>query len=266
MARIAPVFNPVGLREKPANFAFQPCDGCDASAPLRLCVKLRCRGSTTKKPAPSAGSGAGGFPALFLLRQWPHHHGEIATLQTIGHPLELGNVLEIRSNPAEQLEAILGTAHLAHPKHDGDLDMLALIEELARPPCLGVEIVDVDVGSVLDLFDLDMVLLLLGLARLLLLLEAEAPVVHDLADDGARVGGDFNEVQTLVAGHPQSLVDGDNADLFTISADEADRREPDSFIDAHLGCFRIFSKRELADDSPPLFLGCLHSRPNTRPD
>ncbi len=116
---------------------------------------------------------------------------------------------------------------------------------------LGIEIVDVDVGAVLDLFDVDLGLLLFGLARFLFLLEAEPPVIHDLADDGTRGGGDFHQIQTLL-GHFQSLIDGQNAYLFTISADQADRRKPDSFIDAHLGCFRIVSERELADDLPPL--------------
>ena len=63
--------------------------------------------------------------------------------------------------------------------------MFALIEELAGTPSLGFKIVDVDVGSVFDLFELDLMLLLLGLTSLLFLLEAEAPLVHDLADDGA---------------------------------------------------------------------------------
>ena len=73
-------------------------------------------------------------------------------------------------------------------------------------------------------------------------------------------------VETLFAGQFQSLIDGENTNLFTIRADQADRCEPDSFIDTHLGCFWIVSERELADDLPPLFLGCLRSRPKTRPD
>ena len=163
------------------------------------------------------------------------------------------------------LVAVLGSPHLTHPEHDRDLDVLALVEELARLPGLGFEIVNVDVGPVLDLFDLDLMLLLLRLARLLLLLEAEAPIIHDLADDGAGVRGHLDQVEPLLPGHVEGLVDGHDADLLAVGADEADRRKPNSFIDAHLGCIWIFSKRELADDLPPLSSGCPNSRPTFRP-
>ena len=200
-----------------------------------------------------------------LLLERPQHHRQVTTLETIGHLFELGNILEVRGYPPKEFETVLRTTHFAHAKHDGHLDVFALTEELAGPIRFGVEIVDVDVGPVLDLFEFDLVLLLLGLTRLLLLLEAEAPIVHDLADDGSGVGGNLYEIEPHITSHSQGLVDGDDTDLFAIGADEADRREPDSFIDSHLGCFRIVSERELADDLPPLFLGCLRTRPNLRP-
>jgi len=80
----------------------------------------------------------------------------------------------------------------------------------------------VDRRTVLDLLDLDRVLLLACRPRLLLLLEPEAPEVHDAADDGAGVGGDFDEVESAFLRHAQRVFNGDDADLATFLVDQAD--------------------------------------------
>jgi hypothetical protein len=54
----------------------------------------------------------------------------------------LATSCQVFGHPAEDVEAVFGPPHLAHAEHDGDLDVLALVEELARPPGLGIEVVD----------------------------------------------------------------------------------------------------------------------------
>jgi hypothetical protein len=135
------------------------------------------------------------------------------------------------------------------------LNVLALVEELAGAARLGLEVVDVDVGPVLDLFEVNLVLLLLGLARLLLLLVAKAPVVHDLAHDRPRVRGHLDEVEALLACALERLVDRDNPNLVAFVVDESNRRESNPFIDAHLGRIRVVTKRVLPNDQPPLVPG-----------
>jgi hypothetical protein len=114
------------------------------------------------------------------------------------------------------------------------------------------EIVDVDVGSVFDLFDVNLVLLSLGFPGFFLLLVAETPVIHDLAHDGPRTGCDLDEIETLLPGEREGLFNRHHSDLISFVVNQAHRREPDPFIDSHLRCFGVLTKRELSDGRPPL--------------
>ena len=118
------------------------------------------------------------------LLEGAQHHGQVTTLELGRHPVDVGHDTELVGHPLQQVEPILRSPHFPHAEHDGDLDVLALLEELPGTPGFGFEIVDVDVGSELDLFDVDLMLLLLGFAGFLFLLVPEAPVVHDLTHNG----------------------------------------------------------------------------------
>jgi hypothetical protein len=56
---------------------------------------------------------------------------------------------------------------------------------------------------------------LLGLALLLLLRVLELPVVHDLADGWLGERADLDEVEPVLLGHPQRLLDRQDAELLT---------------------------------------------------
>ena len=187
------------IRVDPRN----PCPICDGVMALRLCasaLKLRC------------------FPNSCADRRQKTRaeRGSDALLTSIEPTFLRGLITMVRSRPSRRsgiFSSLATSSSSAATRRSSSkpfsgrrisrmrnmmvtLTCLPCVEELARSIRFGVEIMDVDVGSVLDLFDVDLVLLLLGLARLLLLLEAEAPVVHDLADDGTRVGGDLDEIET----------------------------------------------------------------------
>ena len=70
---------------------------------------------------------------------------------------------------------------------------------------LEVVVVDADLGPELDLLDLDLLLVLLGLVILLVLLVQELAVVRDLADRRVGRGRDLDEVEAPVAGQLDGL-------------------------------------------------------------
>ena len=70
-----------------------------------------------------------------------HDRAQAASSRAAFHG-ELGDVLEVFSDPPQKVKAVFRPAHLAHPEHDGHLDVLALIEEFAGTPCLGLEVMD----------------------------------------------------------------------------------------------------------------------------
>ena len=82
------------------------------------------------------------------------------------------------------------------------LTLLPSSEEPAGVARLRLEVVILDPGPVLDFLELDHVLLLLRLARLLGLLELELPVVHDADDGRPRRGRDFDQIQPCSFGQP----------------------------------------------------------------
>jgi hypothetical protein len=100
---------------------------------------------------------------------------------------------------------------------------------------LEVEVVLVDAGAELHLLDDDDLLLLLRFAFLLLFLEEELAVVHDLAHRRVRRRRDLDEIEILLPGHFLGLGDGDDADLRSIRADEAHLGMADQVVDAVLG-------------------------------
>src|SRR6185295_11357632 len=76
------------------------------------------------------------------------------------------------------------------------------------------------------------------LARLLRVLEAVLPPVHDADDDGARFRRDLDEIQAGFVGDASSFFEGNDADLLSTGADETDGTEadlivhPDFFVDS----------------------------------
>src|SRR5512136_2502894 len=92
-----------------------------------------------------------------------------------------GQVLNIAEDPVEHLVAELRLLLLAAAEHDGDLDLVAFPEEPLDVLHLEVVVVDADLGPELDLFDLDLLLVLLGFVVLLVLLVQEVAVIRDLS-------------------------------------------------------------------------------------
>jgi hypothetical protein len=85
----------------------------------------------------------------------------------------------------------------------------------------------VDVGTHLDLFDLDDLLVLTCLCGLLLVGIFQLAQIEDLADGRIRIGGNFDEVEAGLLGEKQCVIYGDIAAVVAVGIDELDAGDPD---------------------------------------
>lgn len=121
-------------------------------------------------------------------------------------------------------------------EEDVDFDFVAFFEEADGVVEFELEVVVVGLRAKAYFFDYD--LAGLGFHLLLLFLEfvGELLVVDDFANGRLCIGGDFDEVETLVVGHLEgdaSVVDG----RFDAFADDANGRCGDELVDAVVGLF-----------------------------
>ena len=96
---------------------------------------------------------------------------------------------------------------------------------------LHVVVVIVDAGTHLDLFDLDDLLMLAGLGRLLLLLILVFAEVEDLADRRLGVGRDLDEIESRLYGPGQGIDFGHDADVLSRLVNQSYFAGPDCVVD-----------------------------------
>ena len=96
---------------------------------------------------------------------------------------------------------------------------------------LGRVVVLGDLGPELDLADVDLRLVLLGLLDLLGLLVLVLRVVQDAADGRLGLGGDLDEVELLALRVAQRLLGRHDADLLAGLVDEPDLGNADALVD-----------------------------------
>ena len=113
-------------------------------------------------------------------------------------------------------------------------------------PFFVVVVVNPDLRSELDLLDLDLRLVLPRELRLLLLLVAVLPVVHDPGHRRIRLGRDLDEIEVLRVRVLASLVRLLDPELLPLLVDEPDTRDADRVVDA---CLRLGTARRLPGTS-----------------
>src|SRR5687768_4674571 len=150
----------------------------------------------------------------------------------LGRGLDDAVVADVLGHPIQQSIPQIGARHLPAAELDRGLDLVALVEEAQQVAHLEVVVVVVDVGAELDLLDLEGLLLLPRLLGLLLLLVEELAEVHDAADRRARGRRHLDQVEALLLGQAQRLVDQDDAQLRSIGVDQAHFAGADRFVDA----------------------------------
>lgn len=153
------------------------------------------------------------------LRGEEHEHEPPFELGVLFHVGDFGAALRELD---EQLFTDVGVGHFAAAEADGDLDPVALLQELAGALHFGVEVVGVDAGGHANLFDLYNALVFTVFLVLLHLIEAEFAVVHDLAD--GRIGGrrDLDQIQILFSSQIQGCLAGHDPQLGPVGSDHTE--------------------------------------------
>src|SRR6185312_8203510 len=116
-----------------------------------------------------------------------------------------------------------------------DLDLVPGLEEPHHVTLLGLVVVGVDLRTKLHLLDDHVRLVPTGLTGLLGVLVLELPVVHELADRGARRRGDLDQVEVGLLRQAQRVSRRDDADGLAVGSNEADLGNPDPVVDTKLG-------------------------------
>src|SRR5665647_2743918 len=119
----------------------------------------------------------------------------------------------------------------AAAKHDGDLDLVAGLEEPLDVALLGGVVMRVDLRAELDLLDDRVDLVLAGFPLLDGFLVLELAKVHELGDRRLCHRGHLDEVEVRLGSESQGVFDAYDADLFTIGANQPHFRNPDAVVD-----------------------------------
>ena len=121
--------------------------------------------------------------------------------------------------------------HLAAAEAQGDLHLVAVLEEAVDGARLHFVVVRVDVRPDLDLFQLGRFLLLPGGGLLLALFKAQLAVIEQLDDRNFLVAGNFHKVERGFAGRVQRGSQRHDALLLTFFVDQQHAGGADLVID-----------------------------------
>src|SRR6266536_5901561 len=159
------------------------------------------------------------------------HHDHLAAFE-FRLLLDLGHRREVAADALEQFGAELLVGELSASEAQGDLDLVAFLEEPPDRAHLHVIVVIVDHRPELDLLDLDDLLLFARLGGLLLLLVLEFAVVEDFADRGGLVGDDLDEVQPRFGGDGERVADLNGAVVLAWLSDQLHLANANLIVDA----------------------------------
>ena len=191
----------------------------------------------------AAGPAAGGVVGGGGLRRWGalrvaangvHDHDHRAALEQ-RHALDDAVVLQAVGDLQQQDAAAVRMRELATAEADGDLELVALIEELRSGLDLRLDVVVVDLRRDADLFPGDRALALLRFLRLLLLGVAVLAEVEDARDRRRRVRRDLDEVVAEVLRMRERTLRRDDSELLVVRADQAHGGDADTFVDPQFG-------------------------------
>lgn len=154
----------------------------------------------------------------------------------LGVALDLADHEQFGLDLIEKVAAQVQVSHLATLESQGELHLVAFLEEVAGAVHLNLKIVIADADRVdVDLLEPACARAGAGLILFFLLLIAPFAVIHDSADGRAGLGGNFDQVESGFARHAQGLRGGYDADLFLLVVDEPNRRNADLLIVAKIG-------------------------------
>jgi len=148
----------------------------------------------------------------------------------LGFALGLGKFGEVGFEFFHEGAAEFDVGHFAAAEHDVELNLVAFFEEFFGLVEFGGLVVVVDAhGFNAEFFELSDVSGV-GFLFFFALLVFPLAVVHEAADGGFFVGGDFDEIEAGLARHAQRFKRRDDADLFIGFIDKADGRDANLFV------------------------------------
>ena len=125
-------------------------------------------------------------------------------------------------NPADLIPRHLGMRRLASAEPHLDFDLVAFLEEPPRRPYSDLQIVIIGAWPNPHLLDFRDVLILLGIAGALVLLELELPQIGDAAHGWIGRGRDFDQIKPGFFSPANSFLDRQNPDLSAVRVEDAD--------------------------------------------
>jgi hypothetical protein len=183
-------------------------------------------------------------------------------------PLKLGLCLndcilaELTRKPLENIETEFRMRHLAAAEHDRDLDLGVGRQEAQDVLLLGLVVVNVDLGTELDLLDFDLGLVLARELFLLGLLVLELPVVHNPAHGRVGKRRNLNQVEILLLGDSLGVRHRKDAQLAPINADKSALLGAYALVDPW---FRAAADRQLTSVVSKGLCSCRPSYKNKSP-
>src|SRR5437763_4002174 len=161
------------------------------------------------------------------------HHDHVAAV-LLGGGLHESQLRDLLGEPTQDPEPEFRPALLPTAEHDRYLDLVTGLEEPHHVTLLGLVVVRVDLRPELHFLDDRLLLVASRFPRLECTLVLVLAEVHELAHGRARRRRNFDQVQVYIGGQLKGALQGDDAHLFALRADQPDLTCPDLFVDAWL--------------------------------
>lgn len=149
-----------------------------------------------------------------------------------GSLIDLGH---IRERSLHNLHLVHGQVHvgdLSPFKDKRHLDAVALLQELPRLFHLGLDVVLVRAKADANAFHLVFLRMRALFLKELLLAVLVLAVIHQTADRRVNIGRHLHQIRAGFLGQAERILNGFDAKLLLLAADEANRASPNLFVDA----------------------------------
>jgi len=158
-----------------------------------------------------------------------HRHGFSLELRIC---FDLAHIHQFLCDANHDLSSQLRVCNLASPEHQGDLHLVPITQKFTRVSDLRVEVMFLDSRSEFYFLEFDDMLLFLGLASHLGLLEFVLSEVHDSDDGRTSKWRNFHEIKTELLRSAQCRVNIHDSKLGAVVAYDTKRRKTDLTINA----------------------------------
>lgn len=148
----------------------------------------------------------------------------------LGSRFDFAKLTQGSDHHFHDLVPFFNVSHLASAEQNADLHFILVLQKFFCLAKLGANIFLTSLGPKTNLFRLGVRLPGVLLFVLVVLVLA---VIHDSADRGPLVGGDFHKIQARIASPLESLLCGNDSQLLSLFAHDSNRCDTNVLIDAY---------------------------------